>query len=145
VGTLDGANVEIRDLVGEDNFFLFGLTEDQVVATRQAGYDPGAVARRDEELGAVLAEIADGFFSPSDDRGVFRPIVDSLLGHDEYLVLADFRPYIEAQERVDALWADQAAWTKMSILNTARAGFFSSDRSIQDYLDRIWHAKGISS
>jgi starch phosphorylase len=138
VGTLDGANVEIRELVGPENFFLFGQTEAEVVATKAAGYDPGAHYRDDPELRAVIDEIATGFYSPPGEADLFRPIVESLLMRDEYLVLADYRGYIEAQERVDALWADPAAWTAMSIRNTARTGFFSSDRSMQDYFARIW-------
>ena len=138
VGTLDGANVEIRELVGEDNFFLFGLTEDEVVARKVAGYNPGAVYRADEELRAVIDEIASGYYSPPGEPDLFRPIIETLLMRDEYLVLADYRAYIEAQERVDTLWGDKAAWTAMSIRNTARTGFFSSDRSMRDYFDRIW-------
>ena len=138
VGTLDGANVEIRELVGEDNFFLFGLTEDEVVARKAAGYNPGAVYRADEELRAVIDEIASGYYSPPGEPDLFRPIIETLLMRDEYLVLADYRAYIEAQERVDTLWGDKAAWTAMSIRNTARTGFFSSDRSMRDYFDRIW-------
>ena len=138
IGTLDGANVEIRDLVGEDNFFLFGLTEDEVVARKAAGYDPGATYRADPELRAVIDEIASGYYSPAGDPDLFRPIVETLLMRDEYLVLADYRAYIEAQERVDTLWGDKAAWTAMSIRNTARTGFFSSDRAMRDYFDRIW-------
>jgi starch phosphorylase len=138
VGTLDGANVEIRDLVGADNFFLFGLTEDEVVARKAAGYNPGAVYREDPELRAVIDEIASGHYSPPGEPELFRPIIETLLMRDEYLVLADYRAYIDAQERVDALWGDQAAWTAMSIRNTARTGFFSSDRAMLDYFDRIW-------
>ncbi|HYN55988.1 MAG TPA: glycogen/starch/alpha-glucan phosphorylase [Motilibacterales bacterium] len=138
VGTLDGANVEIRELVGAENFFLFGLTEDEVVARKAAGYNPGAMYREDEELRAVIDEIAGGYYSPPGELPLFRPIVESLLMRDEYLVLADYRAYIEAQGRVDALWGDKAAWTAMSIRNTARTGFFSSDRAMRDYFERIW-------
>ncbi|MGB8021187.1 MAG: glycogen/starch/alpha-glucan phosphorylase [Candidatus Nanopelagicales bacterium] len=138
IGTLDGANVEIRQLVGEDNFFLFGLTEAEVVARKAAGYDPGAVYREDEELRAVIDEIASGFYSPPGQSDLFRPVVESLLVRDDYLVLADYRAYVEAQERVDALWNNPAAWTATSIRNTARTGFFSSDRAMRDYFERIW-------
>ncbi len=138
VGTLDGANVEIRELVGADNFFLFGLTEHEVVARKATGYNPGMVYREDEELRAVIDEIASGYYSPPGEPDLFRPIVETLLMRDEYLVLADYRAYIEAQERVDTLWVDKAAWTAMSIRNTARTGFFSSDRAMRDYFDRIW-------
>jgi glycogen phosphorylase len=139
VGTLDGANVEIRELVGDENFFLFGLTEDEVVARKAAGYNPGLLYRDDPELRAVIDEIGSGFYSPPGEPELFRPIVESLLIRDEYMVLADYRAYIEAQERVDQLWGDPAAWTAMSIRNTARCGFFSSDRSMHDYFERIWH------
>jgi starch phosphorylase len=138
IGTLDGANVEIRELVGAENFFLFGLTEDEVVARKAAGYNPGDVYRADEELRAVIDEIASGFYSPPGEPDLFRPIIETLLMRDEYLVLADYRSYIDAQEQVDQLWGDPAAWTAMSIRNTARTGFFSSDRSMRDYFDRIW-------
>jgi starch phosphorylase len=139
IGTLDGANVEIRELVGEDQFFLFGLTEDEVVARKAAGYNPGLIYRDDPELRAVIDEIGSGFYSPPGEPDLFRPIIESLLMRDEYLVLADYRSYIEEQEKVDALWGDPAAWTAMSIRNTARTGFFSSDRAMYDYFDRIWH------
>ena len=138
IGTLDGANVEIRELVGDDNFFLFGLTEDEVVSRKAAGYNPGLVYREDQELRAVIDEIAGGYYSPPGEPDLFAPIVESLLMRDEYLVLADYRSYIDAQERVDALWGDQQAWTAMSIRNTARSGFFSSDRAMRDYFERIW-------
>jgi starch phosphorylase len=138
IGTLDGANVEIREHVGADNFFLFGLTEAEVVARKAAGYNPGLVYQEDPELRAVIDEIAGGYYSPADEPDLFRPIIESLLMRDEYLVLADYRSYIEAQEAVDTLWGDKAAWTAMSIRNTARSGFFSSDRAMVDYFDRIW-------
>jgi starch phosphorylase len=139
IGTLDGANVEIRDCVGAENFFLFGLREEEVVARKAAGYDPGAVYRENAELRAVIDEIANGFYSPAGQPDMFRPIIESLLVRDEYLVLADYAAYMDAQAEVDKLWADRDRWTKVSILNTARSGFFSSDRAIRDYFDRIWH------
>ncbi len=139
VGTLDGANVEIRDLVGPENFFLFGLTEAEVVARKASGYDPGAIYGKDPELRAVIDEIAHGYYSPPGAPDLFRPVIESLLMRDEYLVLADYRSYIEAQSAVDDLWSDVPAWTAMSIRNTARSGFFSSDRSMRDYFDRIWN------
>ncbi|MGV1003528.1 MAG: glycogen/starch/alpha-glucan phosphorylase [Candidatus Nanopelagicales bacterium] len=138
IGTLDGANVEIRELVGDENFFLCGLREDEVVARKAAGYNPGAVYRDDDELRAVIDEIANGFYSPAGEPDLFRPIVESLLVRDEFLVLADYRSYIDSQEAVEKLWADPEEWTRKSILNTARSGYFTSDRSIQDYFDRIW-------
>lgn len=138
IGTLDGANVEIRELVGDDAFLRFGLREDEVVARKAAGYNPASLYVADDELRAVLDEISSGFYSPHGEAGLFRPIVESLLVHDEYLVLADYRSYLDAQERADLLWADPAAWTARSIRNTARAGYFSSDRAVRDYLARIW-------
>lgn len=139
VGTLDGANVEIRELVGPENFFLFGLTEEEVVARKSSGYDPGAIYGEDEELRGVIDEIANGYYSPPGAQDLFRPVIESLLMRDEYLVLADYRSYVDAQSAVDQLWGDLPAWTAMSIRNTARSGFFSSDRSMHDYFDRIWH------
>jgi starch phosphorylase len=137
IGTLDGANVEIRDAVGEDNFFLFGLTADEVVARRQQGYSPRAVYEANAELRAAIDLIADGAFS-NGDRELFRPLIDSLLSHDDYMVLADFQPYLECQDKVDAAYRDRRDWTRRSILNTARIGQFSSDRSIRDYCRDIW-------
>jgi glycogen phosphorylase len=137
IGTLDGANVEIREEAGAENFFLFGLTVDDVERVRREGYRPGAVIDGDPELAAVLESIADGTFSRGDTE-VFRPLVDNLRFDDPFLALADYRAYVEAQERVGAAWQDTAAWTRMSILNTARSGKFSSDRAIAEYCDDIW-------
>ncbi|MBV8759469.1 MAG: glycogen/starch/alpha-glucan phosphorylase [Deltaproteobacteria bacterium] len=135
IGTLDGANVEIREAVGAENFFLFGLTAEEVLAKKRAGYDPRASL--DPELAHALRMIEDGAFS-NGDRELFRPLLDDLYHRDAFLVLADFRAYAHAQDRVAAAWRDPKAWTRMSILNTARAGRFSSDRSIRDYAQRIW-------
>jgi starch phosphorylase len=137
IGTLDGANVEIRQLVGAENFFLFGLTEEQVTATRAAGYDPRPSYEGNAELRWAVDEIAGGRFSPG-EPDLFRPLVDDLLGRDEFLVLADYASYAACQEKVDEAWRDTEGWARRSILNTARCGFFSSDRSIRDYLERIW-------
>ena len=137
IGTLDGANVEILECVGKENFFLFGLTTEGVAEVRARGYDPVNVARENAELGEVIEQIASGFFSGG-DRDLFRPIVDSLLNRDEYLALADFAGYVEAQQRVSDAYRDERAWARMSILNVARTGKFSSDRSIRDYADLIW-------
>ena len=138
IGTLDGANVEIREEVGADNFFLFGLTVDEVKALRARGYDPWELYRSDRELKAVLDAIASGTFSPAEPR-LFQPIVDSLLnGGDTWLVLADFRAYLEAQERVSKAWLDVESWTRKAILNVARTGKFSSDRTIRQYAEEIW-------
>ncbi|MGB4137699.1 MAG: glycogen/starch/alpha-glucan phosphorylase [Microbacterium sp.] len=139
VGTDDGANVEIRQLVGDENFFLFGMSEPEVAARQDAGYRPGDVADADEELRAALDLISSGIFSGG-DRTVFEPIVSNLLQQDAFMVLADYRSYLDAQRRLDAAYADREAWTRSAILNVARCGFFSSDRAIRDYLERIWMA-----
>ncbi|HSN30485.1 MAG TPA: glycogen/starch/alpha-glucan phosphorylase [Kofleriaceae bacterium] len=135
IGTLDGANVEIREAVGAENFFLFGLTAEEVLARKRAGYDPRASL--DAELAHALHLIGDGAFS-NGDRGLFAPLLDDLYNRDPFLVLADFRAYSDAQERVATAWRDPKAWTRMSILNVARSGRFSSDRSIRDYAKQIW-------
>ncbi|MET0673631.1 MAG: glycogen/starch/alpha-glucan phosphorylase [Microbacterium pygmaeum] len=138
IGTDDGANVEIRQLVGDDNFFLFGMTEPEVEALWAKGYKPSDFYQADEGLRRAIDLIASGAFSGG-DRSTFEPIVSNLLYDDRFMVLADYASYIAAQARVDAAYADQDAWTRSSILNVARSGFFSSDRSIRDYIDRIWH------
>jgi starch phosphorylase len=137
IGTLDGANVEIRQLVGPENFFLFGLPEEDVTAAKAAGYDPRSYYEGNAELRWAVDQIAGGRFSPG-EPDLFRPLIDDLLGHDEFLVLADYAGYVACQEEVDEAWRDTEGWTRRSILNTARCGFFSSDRSIRDYLQRIW-------
>lgn len=142
IGTLDGANIEIRDHVGPENFFLFGLTEEQVMATRVGGYNPREFYDHDLELRQAIDQIAAGVFAP-DERDVFRPIVEGLLGRDEYMLLADYRSYIERQDEVDQAYRDQDRWTRMSILNTARCGYFSSDRSIRDYARTIWQVQPV--
>jgi len=143
VGTLDGANIEIRDLVGADNFFLFGLTADEVTALRQRGYDPGAYYRDDAELRAAVDALASGAFTGG-DRDAVGPVISSLLEWDEYMVLADYRPYIDCHDHAAGpAWADQDRWTRMSILNTARSGFFSSDRTVRGYCRDIWHVEPV--
>jgi glycogen phosphorylase len=137
LGTLDGANIEIREAVGAENFFLFGLTADEVQATLERGYRPRELVERDPELKAVLELVGSGFFSP-EDRSAFRPLVDALLDEDRYLVLADFRAYAEAQGRVVQAYLDADDWTRMAILNMARVGRFSSDRTIREYARDIW-------
>lgn len=138
IGTDDGANVEIRQLVGDDNFFLFGMAEPEVEALWAKGYKPAEFYQADEGLRRSLDLIASGAFSGG-DRSVFEPIVSNLLYDDRFMVLADYATYIDAQAKVDEAYADQDAWTRSTILNVARSGFFSSDRSIRDYIDRIWH------
>jgi len=140
IGTLDGANVEIREEVGAENFFLFGLTAEQVVELKRSGYNPRHYYECNPVLEEVIDQIAGGAFSAGDQQ-LFRPIVDSLLNGDEYLLLADFEPYIDCQEAVGHAYRDQEHWTRMSILNTARMGKFSSDRSIREYARDIWHVQ----
>ena len=143
VGTLDGANIEIRDRVGADNFFLFGLTADQATAVRQGGYSPGASYRADAELKAAVDALASGVFSRR-DREAFEPVISAILNWDEYLILADYRSYLDCHDQaVGPAWADQERWTRMSILNTARSGFFSSDRTVRDYCRDIWHTQPV--
>jgi starch phosphorylase len=137
IGTLDGANVEIREEVGAENFFLFGLTAEQVEALKSGGYRPHDYYEQNTALRDVLDFIASGALAGG-DANRFRPLVDNLLGHDPFLVLADYQAYIESQEKVSALWRDPQAWTRQSILNAARMGKFSSDRSIRDYCERVW-------
>ena len=142
IGTLDGANIEIRDRVGADNFFLFGMTATEAASRRAEGYDPREYRERDEELRRALDAIAEGRFSDG-DPSTFGQLVDSLLGWDEYLALVDYRPYLDAQDDVERAWLDRDRWLRMSVLNTARSGFFSSDRTIRDYVERIWRVKSI--
>jgi starch phosphorylase len=138
IGTLDGANIEIRDEVGAENFFLFGLTAAEVLDRKSRGYRPRDVYEADAELREVIDQIGSGVFSP-DVPGLFQPLVDSLVNWDEYLLLADYRSYVACQERVSRAYADQEGWTRMSILNVARIGYFSSDRSIREYCRDIWN------
>jgi len=138
IGTLDGANVEIREAVGPENFFLFGLSADEVDARRTHGYRPRDVVDQDRELQDLLEYIAAGALAGG-DRELFRPLVQNLLEQDPFFVLADYRAYVAAQERVSALWQTPEAWTRASILTTARLGRFSSDRAIREYCEAIWH------
>ncbi len=138
IGTLDGANVEIREEVGAENFFLFGLTAPQVTELKTSGYRPRDIYEKNEELREVIDFISSGELARGDAE-LFRPIVENLLGDDPYFLLADYQPYIESQERVSTLWQDRQSWIRRSILNGARMGKFSSDRSIRDYCERIWN------
>ena len=137
IGTLDGANVEIREEVGADNFFLFGLTAEEVSERLRCGYRPRDIYDSNEELRAVLDLIGSGHFSNGHSE-LFRPIVDNLLNSDPYLLLADYADYIACQDAVATAYADPTRWTRMSILNVARMGKFSSDRSIAEYCRDIW-------
>jgi len=142
LGTLDGANVEIREAVGADNFFLFGLTVEEVAALRARGYDPRERYESDRMLKGVIDAIGAGVFSPEEPH-LFRPIVDALLHQDRYLVLADYASYGAAQQEVDLAYQDPERWTRMAILNVARSGRFSSDRTIRQYAEEIWRVAPI--
>ena len=137
IGTLDGANIEIMNEVGVDNFFLFGLTTQQVFAIQAEGYRPREFYDRIPELREAIDAIAGGIFSRGDQE-IFRPLVDSLLNHDPFLVLADYQSYINCQSRVSEAFKDERKWARMSILNIARMGRFSSDRAIREYYEKIW-------
>jgi starch phosphorylase len=137
IGTLDGANIEIRDAVGPEHFFLFGLTASEVQSTRQRGYRPYALYETNAELRVVIDFIASGALAGG-DAALFRPIVTQLLGDDPYMLLADYSSYVAAQEAVSARWRDGEAWTRQAILNVARMGRFSSDRSILEYCRKVW-------
>jgi glycogen phosphorylase len=138
VGTLDGANIEIREEVGAENFFLFGLTAAEVLEMKSRGYRPRDVYETDAELREAIDQIAGGNFSP-ESPGLFQPLVDALLTWDEYMLLADYRSYVDCQEDVSRAYRDRERWTRMSILNVARIGRFSSDRSISEYCRDIWN------
>jgi starch phosphorylase len=137
IGTLDGANIEIKDHVGDDNIMIFGLTAEEVAAKRAAGYVPREVIEGSRELSQALSAIASGVFSP-DDRDRYRDLIGGLYDRDWFMVAADFDAYHAAQRRVDALWADESAWYSKTIRNTARVGWFSSDRTIRQYASEIW-------
>ncbi|MBN1669861.1 MAG: glycogen/starch/alpha-glucan phosphorylase [Kiritimatiellae bacterium] len=143
IGTLDGANVEIREAVGPENFFLFGLTADEVEATRRAGYRPAEALATQPLLREALDMLADGAFSGG-DRNLFRPLVDLLVGHDPYMLFADFASYRECQREVSRVFRNRSRWTHMSILNVARVGRFSSDRAIREYCKDIWHVRPVA-
>lgn len=137
IGTLDGANVEIADLVGPENLFIFGLTADQVEREKANGYDPRAIYQANPRIKRVLDFVASDALTPG-EGAIFRPLVDELLHQDRFMLLADFDAYREAQGTVDQVYRDSAEWTRRAIFNVARSGFFSSDRAVQEYADRIW-------
>jgi len=142
IGTLDGANVEIREEVGEDNFFLFGLTAEQARDRKTHGYRPREVSEQNGTLREVLDFIASGALAGG-DASLFHPLVDNLLESDPFLVLADYQSYVDCQAQVSALWRNAETWTRKSILNVARMGKFSSDRSIRDYCEKVWQVKPV--
>jgi starch phosphorylase len=140
IGTLDGANVEIREAVGAENFFLFGMTASEIRQLKESGYRPLDYYEQNPTLRANLDLIASGHFSRG-DASLFRPLIDSLLYRDDYCVLADFQSYVDCQGEVSQAWADRDRWTRMSILNAVRMGHFSSDRTIAEYAREIWRAE----
>ncbi|MFM1800508.1 MAG: hypothetical protein RLZZ117_2786 [Cyanobacteriota bacterium] len=142
IGTLDGANVEIRERVGSDNFFLFGHTADQLAALNRTGYHPMPWLENEPLTRAAIDLIGSGHFSEG-DRQLFHPLLSNVCSSDPFRVMADIGDYRRAQNEVDGAWLDQERWTQMSILNTARCGFFSSDRSIQEYAERIWKVQPV--
>ena len=144
IGTLDGANIEIRNEVGPENFFLFGLTAAEVDKVKSRGYRARDYYEADHQLKEILDLIHSGYFSPQ-NPGLFHPLVNALLDHDEFMLLADYRSYLDCQERVSLAYKDTENWTRLSILNVARIGYFSSDRSIREYCDRIWKTSPVST
>ena len=143
IGTLDGANVEIREEVGADNFFLFGLTTEEVNDLKERGYNPRGYYESNPNIRETIDQIGSGVFSKG-DRELFSPLIDSLLNRDEYMLLADYQSYVDCQDRVSKAFKDKRRWTQMSILNVARMGKFSSDRSIREYCDNIWKVKSLN-
>jgi len=137
IGTLDGANVEIREEVGPENFFLFGLNASEVFELKASGYEPREYYENNKELKEIIDLISSGYFSHG-DRELFKPLIDSLLDHDEYMLFADCQSYFDRQRDIDKVYRDKERWLRMSIVNVARIGKFSSDRSILEYAAKIW-------
>jgi starch phosphorylase len=137
IGTWDGANIEMAQAMGADNMFVFGLHADEVRTLREEGYAPAAYVERDAALQRALGAVADGAFSPA-EPGRYRGLTDELMQHDAYMLMADFGAYRQAQERVDALFADPGAWMRRVVANIAAMGRFSSDRTVRDYVERVW-------
>jgi starch phosphorylase len=142
IGTMDGANIEIRNEVGDDNIFIFGLLADEVTKLKQGGYNPREYYNKNPELKRVIDMISNNYFSRT-EPGIFNPIIDILLNVDYYCLLADYDSYIQTQEKVNQLYMNKKEWDKKSIINTARMGRFSSDRSITEYSQKIWGIKPI--
>ena len=138
IGTLDGANVEIREEVGDENIFIFGNTVEQVQALLAKGYNPSSYYDRDPELAAVIDWLGSGEFTADEGHEILLPLRDNLLYHDPFLCLADFRSYCDMQDEVARVFRDKPKWSKMAVLNTARVGKFSSDRTIAEYAKDIW-------
>jgi starch phosphorylase len=144
IGTLDGANVEIREEVGDENIFICGMTVDEVEALWKRGYSPKEFLDADEELRAVVDWVGSNYFTAGEPPGVFNMLRDNLVYHDPFLCLPDFRSYSDAQQRVDAAFRDKSRWAEMAILNTARMGKFSSDRTIAEYAREIWELEPVT-
>jgi starch phosphorylase len=138
IGTLDGANVEIRENVGEDNIFIFGLKAEEVAERRRNGYQPRAVIEGSAELAQAVSAISSGVFSP-DDPDRYRDLISGLYDSDWFMVAADFDAYAAMQRNVDAVWRDSPDWNARAIHNVARVGWFSSDRTIRQYAKEIWN------
>ncbi|HET6527928.1 MAG TPA: glycogen/starch/alpha-glucan phosphorylase, partial [Balneolaceae bacterium] len=138
IGTLDGANIEIKEKVGEENIFIFGHTVDEIREIRNDGYDPKEVYKRDDELKQVIDQISNACFS-SGEPDLFHPITNALLNQGDYfMVLADYHPYVEMQKKVEVSFRDEFEWNRKAIINVSNMGYFSSDRAIRDYCKRIW-------
>jgi starch phosphorylase len=137
----DGANIEIQEEVGEENFFLFGLNAEEIFDMKPH-YDPRTFIEQNRELSQIISQLSNGFFSP-ENPGLFQPIVNAIMEGDRYCVLADYASYIECQEKVSQVYRDQEKWTKMAILNVARSGKFSSDRAINEYAQNIWRISSV--
>jgi len=142
IGTLDGANIELREEVGAENFFLFGMNTEDIAQLSRQGYRPGDCLQANDELREVFTVLRQGFFSRGDSE-LFRPLLDALLQHDPYFVLADFASYAECQDRINRAYMDKERWTRMSILNAARSGKFSSDRTVREYASEIWRVNPV--
>jgi starch phosphorylase len=143
IGTMDGANIEIMEAVGAENFFLFGSTVEDIRVLRESGYRPYDLYQHDADIREVIDRIRSGEFSRGDGAR-FKPLIDSVLGYDPYFVLRDFRSYVDCQQKASDAFRDPSGWARMSILNVARSGKFSSDRSIREYCEKIWNAKPVS-
>jgi starch phosphorylase len=142
IGTLDGANVEIRQAVGEENFFLFGLTAEEVLDVQRTGYRPREIYEKNDRLREVIDLVANGFFS-EDDPELFRPLTDHLLDHDTWMLFADFDAYVTCHQKVSEAFVDQGSWHAKAVQNIAHVGPFSSDRTIREYAREIWQAQPV--
>jgi starch phosphorylase len=141
IGTYDGANIEIQEEVGKENFFLFGLNAEEIFDMRPH-YDPGKFIEQNSELSQIINQLSNGYFSP-ENPGLFQPIVNAIMEGDRYCILADYASYVDCQEKVSQVYRDQEKWTKMAIFNVARSGKFSSDRAINEYAQNIWHITSV--